>query len=90
MILVDNPKILHKILYKGAPFYHMTSTISTDELHKFAKKLGLKKEWFQRDKHYHYDISHSKYLLAIKLGAKIVDSRIIVKEAKKLYENNKI
>lgn len=41
-----------------------------DELHGFAQnKLYLKREWFQPKSSPHYDLTASKRLLAIKLGA---------------------
>ena len=40
---------------------HMVSTESAEELHEFARKLGLKREWYQTpgygDKHAHYDLT---------------------------------
>jgi hypothetical protein len=42
------------------------------ELHDFAKKLGLKREWFQGD---HYDLVPTKRIKAILLGAKSVNNR---------------
>jgi hypothetical protein len=47
-------------------------------LHAFAAKLGLKREWFQNDWRLpHYDISESKRVRAIKLGAKEVGVRFV-------------
>lgn len=43
-----------------------------EELHKFAKKLGLKRSWFQpgsRPEAAHYDLVKSKRDRAISLGA---------------------
>jgi hypothetical protein len=45
----------------------MADTI--DELHEFAARLGLKREWFQAKTAAHYDLSKEKRALAIKLGA---------------------
>ena len=40
---------------------HMVSTESSEELHTFAKKLELKKEWYQtpgyNEYHAHYDLT---------------------------------
>lgn len=49
----------------------MTSDI--DELHEFAKRLGLKRNWFQLKTVPHYDLVRSKRDLAIKLGAVVVE-----------------
>ena len=48
---------------------HMSSDTSIKELHDFAKKIGLRKEWFQNKSKPHYDLSVSKRVLAIKNGA---------------------
>ena len=54
---------------------HMFST-SLDELHDFAKKLGLKFEWFQTKTGMpHYDLTENKRTKAIKLGAVETDRR---------------
>lgn len=46
------------------------SADTLDELHAFAKKLGLKRSWFQNHKLLaHYDLVPSKRDQAIKLGA---------------------
>lgn len=54
---------------------HMVSDTSVEELHTFAEKIGMKREWFQDKKIPHYDISMGKRELAIKLGAVEVDTR---------------
>jgi len=43
-------------------FGHMVATESEEELHEFAQKIGLKREWFQQPKkplmrHAHYDLT---------------------------------
>ncbi len=67
--------ILLKYEFKGAPkcfnsgSCHMYAD-SLEELHDFAKKLGLKRSWFQETKLLnHYDLVLSKRKLAVKLGA---------------------
>lgn len=44
-----------------------------EELHAFAARLGLKREWFQdrpgRPERSHYDLTASKRDLALRLGA---------------------
>ena len=46
---------------------------STEELHEFAARLGLKRQWAQlrpsRPELDHYDCTRSKRALALKLGA---------------------
>ncbi len=51
---------------------------STDELHAFAKKIGLKREWFQDHRIPHYDLMRGKKLKAIQAGAKLVEPRQLV------------
>ena len=41
---------------------------SASELHSMAKKLGLKRKWFQDKGCPHYDVSQSKRKLALELG----------------------
>ena len=49
---------------------HMMTNSNLDELHQFAKRIGLKREWFQNHPiHPHYDISESKRKIAIQNGA---------------------
>lgn len=51
-----------------------------DELHEFAAKLGMKREWFQgkNPRHPHYDLVKSKRDRAIALGAKPITGREMV------------
>ena len=52
---------------------------SIDELHEFAKEIGLKREWFQdNEKHPHYDIWGVMVKRAIKKGAIVVSSKEII------------
>lgn len=56
---------------------HLVSDSSLAELHKFARKMGLKREWFQDHKKYpHYDLTTKKALLrAIRLNADYVGKK---------------
>ena len=49
---------------------------SYDELHEFAKRLGVPRRAFQGD---HYDIPDELHALAIELGAELVDGRVLAK-----------
>jgi hypothetical protein len=43
---------------------------TTEELHAMAKKIGLKRSWFQSHTRYpHYDLTQNKRSLAVKEGA---------------------
>lgn len=56
--------------WKGKKWAHLMAD-SLDELHDFAKKLGLQRNWYQYNaRHAHYDVTESKRELALKLGAK--------------------
>lgn len=57
-----------------------------DELHIFAKNLGLKRDWFQNHaEHPHYDLTTlNMRKKALALGAKLVDRREIVKLIKQI------
>lgn len=52
---------------------------TTEELHAFAKKIGLSQNWFQHhDRHPHYDLFGRKKKKAIEMGAMLVSKREIV------------
>ncbi len=56
---------------------------SIDELHDFAQKIGLKKEWFQNHpKHPHYDLFGIKINLAIQKGAILLTSKEMIEKQK--------
>lgn len=70
-IYVDEPRYQ----YGRMKMCHLTAT-TLDELHAFAKKLGLKPEWFQdHPRHPHYDICKFNRAKAIALGARPVQTR---------------
>lgn len=54
----------------GTYWSHMWTDENLEELHIFARKIGLKRSWFQNKKKFpHYDIVPSKRILAIENGA---------------------
>jgi hypothetical protein len=59
----------------------MVSDSSLEELHEFARELGLRREWFQMKSIPHYDLTGEIYDLAMKRGAILVSSREIVLRA---------
>lgn len=79
MIYVDN----YKGKFGRMIMCHMMSDESLEELHNFASKLGLKREWFQNDSAPHYDVCKSKRAEAVKLGAKELSIRD--KEWRRVY-----
>lgn len=64
-VYVDNVRIE----WRGRKWCHLVAD-SLEELHEFAKRLGMQKGWFQQDASYpHYDITVESRLLALQLGA---------------------
>jgi hypothetical protein len=55
---------------RGKESCHLIAAGDLEELHAFAKKLGLRREWFQgRASWPHYDLTPSKRAKALALGA---------------------
>ncbi len=57
---------------------HMVSDTSEVELHAFAARIGLKREWAQlrpKSSAAHYDLTATKRALAVELGAAEVSAR---------------
>ena len=84
MIYVDD----YEGRYRNMVMCHMLAD-SLEELHEFALKLGMKREWFQDGSAPHYDLSKTRRALALKLGAVEVPIRINGKanpEWRRVYE----
>lgn len=82
-VYVDN----ERIAWRGRLWCHMVAD-TPDELHAFARRLGLKKGWFQSASIYpHYDITVSIRTRALELGALGGDRPTIIASAKRLKEN---
>lgn len=62
--------------WRGERWAHLVSDASLDELHQFARVLGLRYLSFQGD---HYDIPRPRRREAIDLGATVVSSRELVR-----------
>lgn len=62
------------IEFQGRRWYHMMAD-TEEELHEFAQKIGLRKEWFQGD---HYDLTFIKRAHAITNGAKPITTKKMV------------
>ncbi|MEW5804326.1 MAG: DUF4031 domain-containing protein [bacterium] len=78
MILVD---------YMG----HMVSTESAEELHNFARILGLKRSWYQSHAdHPHYDLTTARMRMkAVRMGATETDPVDLLKRAWWYEERNR-
>lgn len=62
---------------------------SENELHALARKIGLRREWFQNknDKSFpHYDLTKSRRALALKHGAIQMSFKCMVKRIRKRRE----
>lgn len=58
---------------------HLASDVSLEELHRFARRLGLKRQWFQDGKHPHYDLTTVQIRgKASSMGAETVTSRELI------------
>jgi len=71
MILID-PPLVHS---RGRRWSHLASDTSYDELHVFARRLGIPERGFDRD---HYDVPAEYYDDAVAAGAVPVTSREVV------------
>ncbi|HSK96908.1 MAG TPA: DUF4031 domain-containing protein [Euzebyales bacterium] len=72
MIVIDRPVWR----WRGRRWSHLASDHDYDELHAFAGRLGLRREWFQGD---HYDLPEERWDEAVALGATPIDSRELVR-----------
>lgn len=82
-VYVDNPMYARTASKKPRKLYAHMVADSFDELHAFAAKIGVKKHFFHRSKTaHHYDINQDQYVIALKNGAQLVDSREIVRIGK--------
>lgn len=79
-IYIDNARIE----WQGKQWCHLVAD-TIDELHGFAKKLGLRRSWFQHLASYpHYDVTVKVRTRAIEMGAKAASRKQIITAARKL------
>jgi hypothetical protein len=71
LILIDPPGVPSR----GRLWSHLASDTSYDELHDFARSLGIPPRGFDRD---HYDVPAELYEAAVAAGALPVRSRELV------------
>lgn len=67
---------------------HLASTDGLEELHQFARSIGLKKEWFQNKVIPHYDLKGNKPKDAINKGAVRVTSRELIRRYWEMRRRN--
>lgn len=73
--------------FRGGMYCHMMSDTAGPagiaELHAFARKIGLKRSWFQnKPRHPHYDLSSQKRAQAIAGGAEAVTPLQLIERTK--------
>jgi hypothetical protein len=71
MILIDPPMVPSR----GHLWSHLASDTSYDELHVFARSLGIPERGFDRD---HYDVPAERYDAVVAAGAVPVTSRELI------------
>jgi hypothetical protein len=68
-----------QIAWRGKVWCHLVAD-TLAELHEFADKLGLRREWFQSKSRYpHYDVTVSMRDRALRLGA-VMGDRLTIYE----------
>jgi len=60
----------------GRVWGHLVSDTSLDELHAFARDLGIPERGFDRD---HYDVPADMHARLIAAGAQLIDGRELVR-----------
>src|SRR4051812_19917940 len=70
-LMIDPPAVPSR----GRWWSHLASDESYDELHAFARELGIPERGFDRD---HYDVPSEFYDSVVALGAEPVSSRELV------------
>ena len=79
-VYVDN----ECIQWRGKLWCHLVAE-SLDELHRFAARLGLRRNWFQDKASYpHYDVTTTVRQRALRLGALPGTKKQIIASAKLL------
>ena len=75
--------------FRNKPSCHLYAD-SLDELHAFAKRIGLRYEWFQNNRTLqHYDLTVGRREAAIKLGAIQHDRRQAIEKWRELRRKPK-
>lgn len=77
------------IPFRGQYWYHLMSDEMEgfEELHKFARRVGLRSDWFHTD---HYDVTEAKRRKAINLGAVSCKSihLVEIRKARRAYNGS--
>ena len=70
-LMIDPPAVPSR----GRMWSHLASDESFEELHAFARELGVPERGFDRD---HYDVPSERYEQVLALGVEPVSSRELV------------
>lgn len=84
MIYVDAPTWKK---HGGRKLYSHMVADTYEELHAFAAQIGVKPHFFHRAKNKHYDITTEQQQAAVLAGALLVDTRTIIRVARKADES---
>lgn len=74
-VLIDEPKWW----FRGRRWSHVVSDVSIDELHEFARRVGIPERGFQGD---HYDVPEEYYDELVSAGAVPTPSRELLRRLK--------
>lgn len=88
-VFVDDFYKYNKKSFKGTTNWSHLSADTPQELHDFAKKLNLKRIYYQYKSFPHYDITLPKRKLAIKYGAIPLSIKDFIKKQKQNIVNFK-
>ncbi len=66
----------------GASCHMAADTL--DELHAFARRIGLRRTWFQDGKYPHYDLTARRREAAIAAGAVELDARSFIETVRRI------
>jgi hypothetical protein len=82
-ILVDDLRRYPRAMFEGRPegsadklWCRVTSDEGEEELHAFARRVRIKRRWFQGD---HYDVTEGRRNIAVRLGAEEVSRKELVR-----------
>lgn len=79
-VYVDNVRIA----WRGRQWCHLVAD-SLDELHQFARSLGLQRTWFHAHASLpHYDITVEIRVMALNRGAVAADRRTLISRGRQL------
>lgn len=86
MVFVDELRVWGE--WKYGESCHMLpasqSEADLEELHAFALRVGMKRDWFQPGRWPHYDLTRRRRAVALRLGAQEVDTKAYIRALREL------